>query len=276
MSFFEELKQRKVVRVATGYVVAAWIAVQAASIALPAFDAPPWALRAFILLFMLGFPLALVLSWALDVAPDGIQVSKRSGGSGKMLLLAFLLVALALVWYWFSPSGNKARNVALPSPATATQPAAPAPATSTTATAAAPNASPDATVPSAPVAEAVAPTAIPGAQPATPSAPVAAPLPAAEPAVEARPTRDRTEPSSEPEVGQPSRSQGAAAASGAGEASRTSCADLKDRMREAAKERVDAGEILGPRARREALRRLRDAGCLEDTGPALPRRHSRG
>ena len=41
MSFIAELKQRKVFRVATFYLVAAWIAVQAASIGLPAFDAPP-------------------------------------------------------------------------------------------------------------------------------------------------------------------------------------------------------------------------------------------
>lgn len=40
MAFFAELKQRKVVRVAAAYLVVAWLSVQVASIALPAFDAP--------------------------------------------------------------------------------------------------------------------------------------------------------------------------------------------------------------------------------------------
>ncbi len=66
MSFVAELKQRKVFRVATVYLVVAWIAVQVASIALPAFDAPPWVLRVVILLLALGFPFALTLAWALD------------------------------------------------------------------------------------------------------------------------------------------------------------------------------------------------------------------
>ena len=70
MSFFEELKQRRVFRVGAAYLVVAWVGVQAASIALPAFDAPPWTLRVVILLFALGFPMALLLSWAIDVTPE--------------------------------------------------------------------------------------------------------------------------------------------------------------------------------------------------------------
>jgi len=71
MSFIAELKQRKVFRVAMVYLVVAWVAIQAASIALPAFDAPPWTLRVVILLFALGFPLALLLTWVLDLTPEG-------------------------------------------------------------------------------------------------------------------------------------------------------------------------------------------------------------
>ena len=42
MSLFDELKRRRVFKVAAAYVVVAWLAVQAASIGFPAFDAPPW------------------------------------------------------------------------------------------------------------------------------------------------------------------------------------------------------------------------------------------
>src|SRR5262245_17272300 len=72
-SFFSELKRRNVYKVAVAYIVVAWLLSQAASIFLPAFDAPPWLIRAFIVLITLGFPIALVLSWAFEITPEGIK-----------------------------------------------------------------------------------------------------------------------------------------------------------------------------------------------------------
>ena len=100
MSFFAELKQRKVFRVATVYLVVAWVAVQAASIALPAFDAPAWTLRVVILLIALGFPFALVLAWALDVTPEGVRFSTGGAGAKRIGVVAALLVVLALIWFF--------------------------------------------------------------------------------------------------------------------------------------------------------------------------------
>ena len=57
MSLWAELRRRKVFKVGGAYMVIAWLAVQVASIALPAFEAPAWVLRVFILVLMLGFPL---------------------------------------------------------------------------------------------------------------------------------------------------------------------------------------------------------------------------
>ena len=39
-NFFAELKRRKVFKVGAAYLIVAWLAVQAASIGFPAFDAP--------------------------------------------------------------------------------------------------------------------------------------------------------------------------------------------------------------------------------------------
>jgi TolB-like protein/tetratricopeptide (TPR) repeat protein len=100
VSFVAELKQRKVFRVATVYLIVAWIAVQAASIALPAFDAPAWVLRVVILLIALGFPFALVLAWALDITPDGVHFSSGGAGSKRIALIASALALLALVWFF--------------------------------------------------------------------------------------------------------------------------------------------------------------------------------
>lgn len=64
-----------VFKMAAAYVVIAWLVVQGASIALPAFDAPAWILRVFILAALLG--LSLVFAWAFEMTRDGIQ--RKSG-----------------------------------------------------------------------------------------------------------------------------------------------------------------------------------------------------
>lgn len=112
MSFIAELRQRKVFRVAAAYLVVAWVAVQAASIALPAFDAPAWMLRVVILLFALGFPVVLLLSWALDLTPEGLQFEVRKAGNKRMAALAALLAGLALAWYFIGQPAVRRQQVA--------------------------------------------------------------------------------------------------------------------------------------------------------------------
>jgi hypothetical protein len=73
-NFFAELKRRNVYKVAVAYVVVAWLLIQAASIFLPAFDAPSWVMKFLIVVIMLGFPIALVLSWAFEITPEGIRL----------------------------------------------------------------------------------------------------------------------------------------------------------------------------------------------------------
>ena len=99
MSLFDELKRRKVFKVGAGYLVVAWLVVQAASIGFPAFAAPPWALRIFILVVFLGFPISLVFAWAFDVSPDGLK-TEGLRGSKRFLLIAAGLAALAFAWYF--------------------------------------------------------------------------------------------------------------------------------------------------------------------------------
>jgi adenylate cyclase len=76
-NFFTELKRRNVYKVAVAYVVVAWLIIQAASIFLPAFDAPPWVIKAFIIIIGLCFPVALVLSWAFEITPEGIKLESE-------------------------------------------------------------------------------------------------------------------------------------------------------------------------------------------------------
>ena len=72
-SFFTELKRRKVYRVAVAYAVVSWLLIQAASIFLPTFDAPPCMMKAVVVLLALGFVLSAILSWIFDITPQGIK-----------------------------------------------------------------------------------------------------------------------------------------------------------------------------------------------------------
>ena len=74
-SFFEEVKRRKVYRVAAAYIIAAGGIIQLASATFPAWELPPWSLRLVILLLLVGFPIALILAWAFDITPQGIRTT---------------------------------------------------------------------------------------------------------------------------------------------------------------------------------------------------------
>ena len=108
MSFVAELTRRKVFKVGAAYLVVAWLTVQAASIGFPAFDAPPWALRVFILIALLGFPITLVMAWVLDATPEGIRLAPNLSGNTRVFAAAALLICLALGWYFYGqPSFRK-------------------------------------------------------------------------------------------------------------------------------------------------------------------------
>jgi hypothetical protein len=68
-----ELKRRKVFRDSAVYLASAFVVAQAADIFLPGLGLPDWTLRLVLALLILGFPLAIVLSWMFDLTPSGIR-----------------------------------------------------------------------------------------------------------------------------------------------------------------------------------------------------------
>ena len=70
--FFAELKRRKVYTVAIAYLVGGWALAQGISQLFPVFDIPNWVVRLIVLLIVIGFPVALVLSWFFDFTRYGI------------------------------------------------------------------------------------------------------------------------------------------------------------------------------------------------------------
>jgi TolB-like protein/Tfp pilus assembly protein PilF len=107
--FFEEVRRRKVYRVAAAYVIAAGGIIQLASAAFPAWELPSWTLRVLIVCLLMGFPLALMLAWAFDITPDGIQVTPDTAASGThtrrniILLIGGGLILSAAAGFFLLP-----------------------------------------------------------------------------------------------------------------------------------------------------------------------------
>jgi len=75
MTFWNELKRRKVARVAVAYLLVGWLLIQVADVTLEPLHLPEWSDTLVIWLIALGFPIAIVLAWMLDVTPEGIKVT---------------------------------------------------------------------------------------------------------------------------------------------------------------------------------------------------------
>ena len=70
---FTELRRRKVIQTAVLYAVSAWVLLQVAELLLEMLEVPPWGLKLVFVLLLIGFPLALLLSWLNQVTPEGIR-----------------------------------------------------------------------------------------------------------------------------------------------------------------------------------------------------------
>jgi hypothetical protein len=101
-NLFAELKRRNVYKVAVAYAVVAWLLIQAASILFPTYEAPAWVMKIFVAIVVLEFPVALVISWAFEITPEGINRESELGPNdtrtrrtGRKLIGITTAVALA-------------------------------------------------------------------------------------------------------------------------------------------------------------------------------------
>ncbi|HEY4273698.1 MAG TPA: tetratricopeptide repeat protein [Candidatus Udaeobacter sp.] len=115
-SFFEELKRRKVYRVALAYIVAGWALAQGLSQVLPVFNISTSGIRVLIVLLLIGFPVALVLSWVFDVTPQGIKttpavVDSNSRRRPNIAMLAVAGIIISAVAGFFILSRAAAQKI---------------------------------------------------------------------------------------------------------------------------------------------------------------------
>ncbi len=71
--FFAELKRRRVFRVMAVYGIVGFVLLQVVDLAVPALLLPEWTYRFVALIVLLGLPVAVVLAWAFEMTPEGVQ-----------------------------------------------------------------------------------------------------------------------------------------------------------------------------------------------------------
>lgn len=95
MSFLNELRRRRVLSVAGAYIAIAWLVTEIASFLLEQAAAPGWMLRFTAIVFVVGFPLAVVLAWVIQRQPEGRWAIDSSKGQRKAVVWAVTLGVFA-------------------------------------------------------------------------------------------------------------------------------------------------------------------------------------
>jgi TolB-like protein/Tfp pilus assembly protein PilF len=72
-NFFAELKRRNVYKVAVAYAVVGWLVIQVTATIVPALHLPDGLTTAIVVVTLVGFPVALVISWAFEMTPEGMK-----------------------------------------------------------------------------------------------------------------------------------------------------------------------------------------------------------
>jgi TolB-like protein len=104
--FLSELKRRNIFKVATTYAIAGWLIIQIVTAIDEPLSLPEWFATTIIVLVFIGFPIALIIAWALELTPEGIKKSEGIEASpsihkstGKKLnRLMMTVLSLAVVF----------------------------------------------------------------------------------------------------------------------------------------------------------------------------------
>ena len=75
MALLGEMRRRNIFKVSLAYAIVSWLVVQIADVILPTFNAPQWIMQVLVLLLILVFPIAVLLSWAYELTPEGFKAT---------------------------------------------------------------------------------------------------------------------------------------------------------------------------------------------------------
>lgn len=138
VSIIRRMRERRVFRGAAYYIVAAWAILQVGDVVVEPAGLPPWSMTALLYLLVLGFPLAIFLSWRYDITEHGIVRTVASSDEGldpallrlraaDYLILLMLLGILGFAAYRSLVMARQAGELVADAEAPAVPPAVAAP-----------------------------------------------------------------------------------------------------------------------------------------------------
>ncbi|MEM1261017.1 MAG: hypothetical protein AAGH76_01340 [Pseudomonadota bacterium] len=107
-SIYGELRQRRVFRTLAVYVALAWASIEILLTVLDRLGAPAWIGTALIIVFIAGFPLAVLLSWLFDIQDGRIRrvATGRVSVLVGVLSIATIAFAGAVITLYLKPSSD--------------------------------------------------------------------------------------------------------------------------------------------------------------------------
>ncbi len=107
MEFLDELRRRSVLRVGAAYLVVGWLILQFIDVVFPMLGLDESLGRPVLIVLLIGFPVALLLAWSLEITPSGVKrdedvdraAGERRYGRSKLdrIIVIVLTAALGLL-----------------------------------------------------------------------------------------------------------------------------------------------------------------------------------
>lgn len=94
-SFFGELRRRKVIQSAAIYCAVAWGVVEVMVTVVEQLFLPQWVATLAVIGFVVGFPVAMFLSWTFDLTSGGFQRTTITSRRGKASIAASMILLIA-------------------------------------------------------------------------------------------------------------------------------------------------------------------------------------
>ena len=128
--FFTELKRRKVYRVAVAYLLVVFLTLQIVDLLIPATTLPDWADSFILAIAIMGFPIAVIAAWAIELTPEGVRWTQpedsddaeESGFGSTGLFIASLVLFTIVAGSWWYLSQLKSSDVEIKSRTIAVMP----------------------------------------------------------------------------------------------------------------------------------------------------------
>lgn len=126
MSFITELKRRNVVKVASVYMVTAWLILQVIAVVSPYLKLPTAFGTGVTVVLIIGLPVACIFAWAFELTPEGVKPTRKvpdevsiaheTGQKINRLLVTLIVLLIAYVavdkiWLSTSPATAKPASV---------------------------------------------------------------------------------------------------------------------------------------------------------------------